>query len=97
MQSIIVTSEGARYLLDKMLFHPKGVSTLDCMINNAMTTSLINQQPGTDGISDDFCNWYAWNAEMFPDTTAMKIVEHAEKDQGLIFQEDFTRKKQVSE
>ena len=88
MQSIIVTREGAQFIIDKILFHPKGVSTLDCMINAAMTTALINQEPGTDGISNDFCNWYAWNAEMFPDSTANKIAEYTEKDLGLIFQEN---------
>ena len=97
MQSIIVTSEGAQYLLDKLLYHPNGVRTLDCMINEAMTTSLINQQAGIDNISDDFCNWYAWNAEMFPDDIAIKIFEHAQKDQGLIFQEDYKRKKLLEE
>jgi hypothetical protein len=95
MQSIIITSEGAQYLLDKMLFHPKGVRTLDCMINEAMTQSLINQEPGTDGISNDFCNWYAWNAEMFPDETAVKFTQFIEKDKGLIFQEDIERKKMI--
>jgi hypothetical protein len=63
------------------------------MINEAMTSSLINQPAGTDKISDDFCNWYAWNAEMFPDATAVKVFEHEQKDQGLIFQEDLNRKK----
>ena len=91
MQSIIVTREGAQFLLDKILYHPEGVRTIDCMINEAMTRALINQPEGTDKISDDFCNWYAWNAEMFPDETAVKIFEHAQKDQGLIFQENVNR------
>lgn len=95
MQSIIVTSEGAQYLLDKLLYHPKGVRTLDCMINDAMTESLVNQQPGTDGISNDFCNWYAWNAEMFQDTDAIKFNEFIEKDKGLIFREDAERAKKL--
>jgi len=87
MHATIVTSEGAQYLLDNMLFNPNGVKTLDCMINEAMTKSLVNQTPDTDSISDDFCNWYAWNAEMFPDNTAAKYPEFAQKDTGLVFLE----------
>jgi hypothetical protein len=90
LQSILITREGAQYLINKALYHPLGVCTLDCMINEMMMAALVNQEEGTDGISDDFCNWYAWNAEMFPDTTANKIVEHAQKDQGLIFKENQT-------
>jgi hypothetical protein len=91
MQSIIVTLEGAQYLLDKLLTHPKGIRTIDCMINYEMTQALVNQEPDTDGISDDFCNWYAWNAEMFPDDKAVKFYQFIDKDKGLIFQEDADR------
>ena len=91
MQSIIVTLEGAQYLLNKILFHPNGIRTLDCMINYEMTQALVNQEPDTDGISNDFCNWYAWNAEMFPDDKAAKYYQYIEKDKGLIFQEDINR------
>jgi len=90
MHAIIVTSEGAQYILDKMLFDSNGVKTLDCMINEAMTKSLVNQEPGTDNISNDFCNWYAWNAEMFPDNTAAKYPDYAQKDTGLVFLEKTT-------
>jgi hypothetical protein len=91
MQSVLITNEGAKYLIDKILYYPKGVRTLDCMINDAMSQALINQDPGTDGISNDFCNWYVWNAEMFPDETALKFPQFIEKDKGLIFQEDSSR------
>jgi hypothetical protein len=91
LQSVLVTKEGAEYLMNKVLLHPAGVCTLDCMINELMMAALVNQEEGTDGISNDFCNWYAWNAEMFPDTTAQKVYEHAQKDVGLIFKEDQMR------
>jgi hypothetical protein len=86
--AVIVTKEGASYILDKVINDSKGLSTLDCMLHNYMTQALINQEEGTDNISNDFCNWYAWNAEMFPDNTVKKYFEHASKDQGLVFQED---------
>jgi len=88
LQSVIVTQEAANFLINKLLYHPMGICTLDCMINEMMMAALINQEEGTDGISNDFCNWYAWNAEMFPDTSANKIPAYKEKDLGLIFKEE---------
>jgi len=87
-QSILVTNEAAQFLIDKLLYHPQGVFTIDCMINEHMLQAIVNQEENTDNISPDFCNWYAWNAEMFPDTTANKVPDFKEKDTGLIFKEN---------
>jgi hypothetical protein len=58
------------------------------MINEHMLQAIVNQEENTDNISPDFCNWYAWNAEMFPDITANKVPDFKDKDTGLIFKEN---------
>jgi len=77
----MLTLEGVTYIYNKMLTDPNGVRTIDCLLNYYM--QIATREPST------FCNWYAWNAEMFPDTVAKKYPQHAHKDQGLVFQEHF--------
>lgn len=79
LHAYIITLEGAIYLYNKIMTDPKGLRTIDCLLNDYMRLALAH--PST------MCNWYAWNAEMFPDPTVQKYPQHAKKDQGLVFQE----------
>jgi GR25 family glycosyltransferase involved in LPS biosynthesis len=78
-QAMIVSLNGATTLYNRFLNEPNGVRTIDCLINTFMTQALVQNKP--------FCNWYVWNAEMYPDETASKHPQHAHKDMGLVFQE----------
>jgi len=78
--ALIITNAGANTLYNRIISEPSGVRTIDCMIATFMHQHL-------SGTHVPFLKWYAWNTEMFPDSTAKKHPQHAHKDQGLVFQE----------
>lgn len=80
----IVTREGAMCLYNKFINDENGVRAIDCLINHYMVMSLVHP---TNKLHE-FCEWYAWNAEMYPDTTANKHPDHVNKDVGLVFQDN---------
>lgn len=77
--AVIITLAGARILYDRILREPDGVRTIDCIIHDFQVKDVHEGVP--------FLNWYAWNAERFPDDTVQKNPEHGHKDQGLVFQD----------
>ena len=77
--AMVVSLNGAKTIYERFLTEPNGVRTIDCLINHFMMQALTENKA--------FCNWYAWNAEMYPDETASKHPQHAHKDVGLVFQE----------
>jgi GR25 family glycosyltransferase involved in LPS biosynthesis len=79
-QSYIVTYEGAKLIYNKIKNDRSGVRTIDCQLNYYMCMWLRDN-------TYDFCNWYAWNGEMFPDETVVKHPDHVQKDLGLVFQD----------
>lgn len=83
LHAFIITLEGATCLYNKMIHDPNGVCTIDLLIYEYMMMSLVHPNDP----QHEFCKWYAWNAEMFPDDIAKKHPAHAHKDMGLIFQE----------
>ena len=78
-QAMVVSLDGIKTLYSRILNEPNGIRTLDCLIYEFMVQTFTENKP--------FCNWYAWNAEMFPDETVSKHPQHAHKDTGLVFQE----------
>jgi GR25 family glycosyltransferase involved in LPS biosynthesis len=80
-QATIVTNEGAKKIYHQILNDPNGVRTNDCMLYDYMIKSLQNP-------AQEIFNWYAWNAEMFPDKTANKHPQKLDLDVGLAFQEN---------
>lgn len=75
----MITHAGAKTLYDRILQEPAGVRTIDCIINHFMMRAYKHKVP--------FLTWYVWNGESFPDETARKHPDHANKDMGLVFQE----------
>jgi GR25 family glycosyltransferase involved in LPS biosynthesis len=76
--AFIMSLQGAKCLYYKMINDE--VWAIDCLINSYMCKALYE--------NDSFCQWYSWNAKMFPDNQARKHPDHIYKDIGLVFQEN---------
>lgn len=86
----IITKEGAAQLYEKVIRNPNGLRTIDCLVNTCMSRSLLYP----DSEEPSLCNWYVWNAKMFPDHSCkitpdhVKHVGDGDVDVGLVFQQD---------
>lgn len=79
--AMAMTAEGAKKIYDFLMTHPRGVSTIDCMLKE-------HQEDVTFRGAAAAFQWYVWNGGLFPTNTAHMPKDWTKRNSGLVFQDE---------